>query len=91
MKNIKKRITIMMVCFVLLLPVVSNAQIYIMDEDEENNSVRASSTEFWFNGGVPDQGGDDDQYYAPLADGLLLLAGLGACYLLKKRRKEGEE
>ena len=91
MKNMKKRITIMMVSIALLLPVVSNAQIYIMDEDEENNSVRASSTEFWFNGGVPDQGGDDDQYYAPLADGLLLLAGLGVCYLFKKRRREGQE
>ena len=91
MKNMKKRITIMMMSIALLLPVVSNAQIYIMDEDEENNSVRASSEEFWFNGGVPYQGGDADQSYTPLADGLLLLAGLGACYLLKKRRKEGQE
>ena len=87
MNYMKKHVSILLMLFVLLIPVTSKAQIYIMDEDEEINSLRTSTTDVWFNGGVPTQGGDDDQF-APLAEGLVLLMGLGGAYLLKKRKKE---
>ena len=87
MNYMKKQISILLMLFVLLIPVTSKAQIYIMDEDEEVNSLRVERTDIWFNGGVPTQGGDDDQFL-PLTDGLLLLMGLGGAYALRKKRKK---
>ena len=87
MNNMKNLVLMFLMLFTLMVPVSSKAQIYIMDEDEEVNSLRTNTTDVWFSGGVPVQGGDDDQY-TPITDGLLLLVGLGGAYLLKKRKKE---
>lgn len=87
MRNLKKNISIIVVLFsLMMMPTVANAQMYLATEDEELNSDRIGTTE-WFLGGDPYQGGDLDQYL-PLGDGLLLLTCLGGAYLLTKRRKE---
>lgn len=71
-----------------LCPVRVMSQIFLTQEDMEN-SLRAQAPEE-FVIPVPYEGGDLDQYL-PLGDGLLLLVGLGSCYLLKKRRKESQQ
>ena len=86
MKYLKKYILVLGVMFTLVMPMTSNAQIYIATEDESLNSER-EGTDVWFGGGVPYQGGDLDQY-TPIGDGLLLLAGLAGAYLLGKKRKK---
>lgn len=63
---------------------ITQAQIFIMEEDMESN-IRVGESEFTVP--VPYQGGDLDEYL-PLDGGWLLLAGLGGAYLLKKRKKE---
>lgn len=66
----------------------ADAQIFILSEDEYNNSNRAPS------GGqvvpVVPQGQGTDWIYAPLGSGWLLLSGLGGLYLLGKGRKKKE-
>jgi len=71
-----------------LCPVRVMSQVFLTQEDMEN-SLRAQAPEE-FVIPVPYEGGDLDQYL-PLGDGLLLLAGLGSCYLLKKRKKERQQ
>lgn len=64
---------------------ITQAQVFIMDEDLGDNS-RIGGSSFVIPP-VPYQGADLDEY-VPLEEGLLLLAGLGGAYLLKKRKKE---
>ena len=86
MKNARKYIII---AVALLLSVAAHAQIYLSTPEDYDNSDRVlhnSATPF-----VPYQGGDFDQTpYTPLGGGWLLLTGLGAAYLLGKRRKEND-
>lgn len=66
-------------------------QMILTDEDVGLNPRAASSTP---NNGVmvPLQNVNYDQWeYLPLSDGLLLLAGLGGAYLLKKKRSQKTE
>ena len=73
---------------VLLMTVGSAfSQVIITDEDVNHNRNEVSPNEFGVM--VPGQGYAMDQYkYTPLDGGLLLLAGLGAAYLLRKRKEE---
>ena len=86
MKNARKYIII---AVALLLSVAAHAQIYLSTDEDHENSDRVlhnSTTPF-----VPYQGGDFDQTpYTPLGGGWLLLTGLGAAYLMHKRKKDDE-
>ena len=79
----KKMLTLMTV---LLMAVGSAfAQVIITDEDVNNNRLNRDGDEIGVM--VPRQNVDMDQWkIAPLGNGILLLAGLGAAYLAKKRK-----
>ena len=79
----KKMLTLMTV---LLMDVGSAfAQVIITDEDVNNNRLNRDGDEIGVM--VPRQNVDMDQWkIAPLGNGILLLAGLGAAYLAKKRK-----
>lgn len=65
-------------------------QMILTEEDAGLNS-RAGSSSADLGVMVPIQNSNLDQFteeYVPLANGLLLLAGLGGAYLLKKRKTE---
>lgn len=85
----KKRIfSILAILGLLMSPL--NAQILLMDPDEESSNIRVNSDDIGELPFFPYQGITIDQY-APLGEGLLLLGCLGGAYLLgKRRRKEGE-
>ena len=80
----KKRMLTLMT--VLLMAVGSAfAQVIITDEDVAHNRAEQNVSNFGVM--VPAQGASMDQYkHAPLGSGILLLAGLGAAYLVKKRK-----
>jgi len=83
MKNTRNKL-IATVVLMLFLALPAHAQVFIMDDEFESN-MRVGESEFVVPS--PYQGGDLDQF-VPLGDGLLLLAGLGGAYQLKKRKKE---
>ena len=62
------------------------SQVILTDEDFNHNRNQVTPEEFGVM--VPAQGYNIDQYkHAPLGNGVLLLAGLGAAYLLKKKKQ----
>lgn len=90
----------MVMLMVLAIPAqrqVANAQIIILEGDESNserNTAQGTSAVV----PIPPQGWGDDWFpddFAPLGDGVFLLAGLGASYLLGRRmrdkRRKGEK
>ena len=81
----KKMLTLMTV---LLMAVGSAfAQVIITDEDVNHNRGTRDGDEIGVM--VPMQGVVVDQWkYTPLDGGLFLLAGLGAAYLVGKRKKQ---
>ena len=88
----KKRIISMMAILALMFGPIcipqAPAQILLMDEEEEEENERtnteASELEL---PAIPELGITIDQY-APIGEGLVVLAALGGAYLLGKRRKE---
>ena len=63
------------------------SQVIITDEDVAHNRAQQNVTNFGVM--VPAQGANMDQYkHAPLGSGILLLAGLGAAYLVRKRKED---
>ena len=63
------------------------SQVILTDEDVNHNRAQGTTPEN-FGVMVAGQGLDIDQYkYTPLGSGVLLLAGLGAAYLIKKKRQ----
>lgn len=64
----------------------------ILTEEDVNINPRAGKSKPGFGVMVPVQNVDYDQWeYVPLGNGLLLLAGLGGAYLLKKKRSKKTE
>jgi len=62
------------------------SQVILTDEDFNHNRAQKDAQEFGVM--VPGQGLNMDQWkLAPLGNGVLLLAGLGAAYLLKKKKQ----
>lgn len=61
----------------------------ILTEEDAGLNPRAGKSDPGFGVMVPVQNVYYDQWeYLPLGDGLLLLAGLGGAYLLKKKREK---
>lgn len=81
--KMKKIMTIM--AALLLTASVSQAQIFLMDEEEYG--LRDGSLPEDISLIVPTHWVTYDQY-APIGGGTLLLAGLGGAYLLGKKRKK---
>ena len=81
-RMMKKTVVLLTVLFMAVVPL--KAQIFIAD-DEFEGTMRLAESEYVLV--VPNQSSDADQYL-PLGDGVLLLAGLGGAYLLKKRNKK---
>ena len=80
----KKIFTILVISFIMASS--AQAQVFITENDYEN--PRDGIETEW--GVIPQQWITNDQAndFAPLGDGVLLLAGLGGAYLLKKRNKK---
>ena len=81
-KMMKKIVVLLTVLFMTVGPM--KAQVFIAD-DEFEGMMRKSDPDFVLV--APVQGLTTDQYL-PLGNGVLLLAGLGGAYLLKKRNKK---
>ena len=73
----------------LMLAVAAHAQVFILSDEEFEDSKRGPSV----NGTplVPQQGGDIDQSLTPLGSGVLLLSVLGGAFLLGKRKKDDDK
>lgn len=80
-KMMKKTVVLLTVLFMAVVPL--KAQVFIAD-DEFEGMMRKDDPEYVLV--VPLQGLSTDQYL-PVGDGLLLLAGLGGAYLLRKSKK----
>ena len=80
-KMMKKTLVLLTVLFMAVVPM--KAQVFIAD-DEFEGMMRLQESEYVLV--VPQLGTDADQF-TPIGNGLLLLAGLGGAYLLKKRKK----
>jgi len=81
-----KKKLIAIVAALLLTVGTAFSQVILTDEDVNHN--RAQKDPGTFGVMVPAEGWDMDQYkYTPLGSGVLLLAGLGAAYLIKKKRQ----
>lgn len=80
----KKVIAILTIC--LAMATAARAQVFMTTEDYEN--PRDGIENDW--GQIPQQWLTDDQAneFAPLGEGLLLLASLGGAYLLKKKENK---
>lgn len=80
----KKRI-VSIVAMLLMAVGMANAQVFMLDNDEENprTNIEPSETPF-----IPDLGETHDQGYVPIGVGILVLAGLAGAYLFIKKRKK---
>ncbi len=88
----KKRIISMMAILALMFGPIcipqAPAQILLMDEEEEEENERTNTEESELElPAIPELGITIDQY-APIGEGIVVLAALGGAYLLGKRRKE---
>ena len=63
------------------------AQVYIMEEDENQRVENVSGNGEW-NNIIIHGSGDDQTNYLPLGDGLLLLAALGGVRLIRRQKEE---
>lgn len=83
----KTRIHILMAALLMALSIPMQAQILTMDQ-EQNDRTGTNLNEF---GRIPTQWDTHDQAmeFAPVGEGVLVLAALGGAYLLGKRRKKG--
>ena len=76
---------IMTIAIATILAAPAMAQVFIDDEDMNGNRANGSSQMIINNPAVYDSGSD---WYAPVGEGIVLLAGLAGAYLIGKRRKE---
>lgn len=78
-----KKILIIFTLF-LVLAAPTRAQVFIMEEDENERVDNVFGNGQW-NNIIYHGSGDDQTNYVPLGKGILLLSVLGGAYLLKKR------
>ena len=78
---------IMTIAIATMLAVPAMAQVFLDDETSTNNRELRGENDFGVM--VASQDVDYDQWkFAPVGEGLLVLAGLAGAYLIGKRRKE---
>ena len=75
---------IMTIAIATMFAAPAMAQVFL-DEDENGNRANGGSQLVINNPAVYDSGED---WYAPVGEGIVLLAGLAGAYLVGKRRKE---
>ena len=80
----KKIVTIVIALMLSSIPAM--AQIFMSDEDLQNN--RVGSTHLGVD--LPGTYNSGEDWYAPVGSGAVLLAGLAGAYLLGKRHKKEE-
>ena len=81
----KKILLIFSILLALAAPM--RAQVFIMEEDENDRLRNVFGNGDWNN--IIVHGSPDDQAnWVPLGSGALLLAALGGAYLIGKRKKE---
>lgn len=88
--KIKKTITIAILALILSMPGIlpnSNAQVFILDDNELANNGRLPSDDDNLLPFIPELDVTTDQY-APLGSGLMVLGCLGGAYLIGKRNKK---
>lgn len=85
-RNMRQKKKILVMAAMMLFCNMSQAQIFIVEDDGSNERLGATSEQI--NLIIPHQGVDWDQYYTPLGEGILLLAAMGGAYLLNKKRKK---
>jgi hypothetical protein len=83
MKKMMKKTVVLLTVFVLAVGPLK-AQVFIAD-DEFEGMMRRSDPDFVLV--APMQGMTTDQF-TPIGNGVLLLAGLGGAYLLRKCKKK---
>jgi len=79
----KKRI-IAITTVLMLAAVPAMAQVFLDDESVNSDRLGSNGATYPY---VPEQNVTNDQY-APVGEGMLLLAGLAGAYLIGKRKKE---
>ena len=82
--------TLKILTLILLLATTAQAQIYT-GEGEGNNRLEGLEPSNGLYVDNPNGHGYGTDYYAPLGEGILLLAALGGAYLCGKRRKQISE
>ena len=82
-KSMRKLVMLLFVLFAMIGP--ANAQVFMMNDNGSRNGI---SHEELSDLNIPFHLENYDQAYAPLGNGLILLAALGGAYLFGKKRKE---
>ena len=86
MTNKMKKILATLI-IVLSFNIMSNAQVFLIDEEIDN--PRIANDEFNIvNPGWHNSGEDWYEEYVPVGNGAMLLAALGSAYLIGKKRKK---
>ena len=80
----KKRI-IAIAAALMMATAPAMAQVFIMEEDDYNGN-RTGTTSFDVD--LPGIYNSGEDWFTPIGEGLLVLAGLAGAYLVGKRRKE---
>ena len=90
MNKIKRTIGLIAVLAALSIP--ASAQVFYLDEDEENQNLRndkgGDGGEAFGMGIIGHGGVTDESNYVPVGSGALLLAALGGAYLLGKKKEK---
>ena len=82
-----KKLILAITTILTLASAPAMAQVFMDDEDMNRNRGESAPNEFGVM--VPSTNVQYDQYqYAPMGEGLVVLAGLAGAYLLGKRKKE---
>ena len=83
-----KKILIIFTLF-LTLAAPMRAQVFIMEEDENDRLRNVFGNGEW-NNVIVHGSADDQTNFVPIGGGLLVMTALGACYLMNKRVNQKE-
>ena len=78
--------TLLIFTLLITLAAPMRAQVFIMEEDENQRVENVFGNGEW-NNIIVHGSGDDQTNWVPLGEGVMLLAAMGGAYLLRKKRK----